>query len=490
MLLFSQNQIYKGLPTSKIPYEPYSFRKHLLKLLKTRLLTLERKDLLIVLSSVFLIVCMSLYFYIPSSLYIYVVLVCYTSPALLAANIWNFRRRPKKVRLMTRRNLLTGAVTIFMLLCLINDVFYTAPVPSHWHKPSTNHKYYIASLLHNSKSILPRYKRSLVQLVKELGPENVFVSIYENDSTDGTPVMLRELNQRLRQMGAQTHIVTTKQPGEILRKERIERLSLYRNLAMEPLNSVAHGGIRGQPFNKVIWINDVLFEPSTVHALLDTEGGEFDQACAMDFCWLGFYDTWVMRDADGHTTRPFWPYFREENDQNAVRAGLPVPVNACWNGITAFDARWFSNSTKPRDPSYAPSLNAALTLPLPPYVVNDGTDQAATLPLTFRPSSQCFSSESLMSSLDMHRIAAPHRPRIYVNPNLVVTYDKPNYFLYGRMMKWSVVGPWRYIWQYWVEHRIFGFALHILGRVDPCTDKFMPKWVPRISAMRRQPSLQ
>lgn len=192
-----------------------------------------------------------------------------------------------------------------------------------------------------------------------------------------------------------------------------------------------------------------------------------------------------MRDADGRTTRPFWPYFKATVDQKAVRAGLPVPVDACWNGVTAFDARWFSNSTKAQTSHVNPLLNAAMTLPSPPQVVNDGSDDPATLPLTFRPSSQCFSSESLISSLDMHRIAAPHRPRIYVNPNLVVAYDRPNYFLYGRMMKWSVVGPWRYFWQYWIEHRIFGFALHILGRIDPCTDVFMPKWVPRIPILGR-----
>lgn len=266
MLLFSKNQIQNDLPTFKTSYEPSSLRKHVLKSLKSRLLILDHKDLVIVYFSIFLIVCMSMYFYMPSSLYVYVVIVCFTSPALLAANIWNFRKRPKRFPLWTRRNLLTGAVTIFMTLCLINDVFYTTSAPAHWQNP-INHKYYIASLLHNSESIFPHYKHSLVQLVRELGPENVFVSIYENDSTDNTPMILRTLNKTLRQMGVQTHIVTAKQPEEILKYGRIERLSLYRNLAMQPLNSVAHGGIHGQPFDKVIWINDVLFESGMSFAL-------------------------------------------------------------------------------------------------------------------------------------------------------------------------------------------------------------------------------
>ena len=185
-----------------------------------------------------------------------------------------------------------------------------------------------------------------------------------------------------------------------------------------------------------------------------------------------------MRDADGKTTRPFWPYFKAEQDQKAVQAGLPVPVNACWNGLTAFDARWFSNTTISANETM-PFLTSALTLNSPPIFRADSLDVPATVPLTFRNSDLCFSSESLLSSLDMHRIARPYRPRIYVNPNLVVAYDKPNYFLYRSMMRWSVVGPWRHFWQYWIEHRLFGFALHVLGRVDPCTDVFMPNWVPR-----------
>ena len=62
---------------------------------------------------------------------------------------------------------------------------------------------------------------------------------------------------------------------------------------MAPLNDELDGKLDGIPFEKVIWINDILFESSTVHQLLNTEGGQFDQACAMDYCWLGFYDTYV-----------------------------------------------------------------------------------------------------------------------------------------------------------------------------------------------------
>ena len=441
-----------------------------------------RSDMAMAGMSLGLFACMSFYFYIPSSLYIYVTCLCFTAPALLDTTIMRrlrTRRTDQKKRLQV-----TGVITAFVLACLVRDLFFSASVPRHWRTPRTS-TYYIASLLHNSEAILPHYSRSLLHLAKDLGPSNVYVSIYENDSHDRTPALLRTLDQQLQSLGVSTHIVTDTQSKDTRQKDRIERLATYRNLAMAPLNEALGGMLHGKPFDKVIWINDVFFESDTVHALLDTEGGEFDQACAMDFCWLGFYDTWVMRDADGKTMRPFWPYFRATQDQAAVRARLPVPVNACWNGITAFDARWFMNATTNAS---LPTLTAAMALPPHrPLLHQDALDRAATVPLSFRSSSTCFASESLLSSLDMHRISWPHRPRIYVNPDLVVAYDRPNYVLYGSMMRWSVVAPWRYIWQYWVEHRLMGFALHILRRVDPCTEVFQPYWVPRLPHLLSSP---
>lgn len=262
MTMLSLSQRYEGLPPLNESQQVNPARTNILKPLITMFLQLNRADKAIIMSSLFLFLCMSIYFYIPSSLYIYVVLICFTSPALFATNILANRNQHVWVKLTSKRNLLTGGISIFVLLCLMNDLFFTTSVPKHWRRP-TNEKFYIASLLHNSEHILPHYQKSLVRLVRELGPENVFVSIYENDSIDNTPAILRGLDAKLKRMGAQTNIVTTTQPSEIRKKERIERLSLYRNLAMEPLNTVAFGGINGQPFSKVIWINDILFESGT-----------------------------------------------------------------------------------------------------------------------------------------------------------------------------------------------------------------------------------
>ena len=248
----------------------------------------EKSDLVIAWISVALFAYMSIHFYVPSSLYIYVVCICFTAPAIFTTAILRLRhgRTDQKKRL-----LITGGICTYVIVCLLADCFSTRS--SYPHQPNTHSKYYIVSLLHNSETILPHYSHSLIQLTKELGPSNVYVSIYENDSKDLTPTLLHKLDGNLRKLGVRTKIVTAKRSEQESRKNRIERLSAYRNLAMAPLNDELHGKLDGIPFEKVIWINDILFESSTVHQLLNTEGGQFDQACAMDYCWLGFYDTYV-----------------------------------------------------------------------------------------------------------------------------------------------------------------------------------------------------
>lgn len=130
------------------------------------------------------------------------------------------------------------------------------------------------------------------------------------------------------------------------------------------------------------------------------------------------YLRWVTRDINVVRPRTLWPYFQRREDQISVSKGEKVLVNACWNGLTVFDARWFetpSNITETLLDSSRPAierLNRTETLP-------DG-DVTAKLPLRFRTSQLCHASECLLTSLDMHRLSSPIRPLIYVNPRVIV----------------------------------------------------------------------
>lgn len=263
---------------------------------------------------------------------------------------------------------------------------------------------------------------------------------------------------------------------------RIDRLSLLRNRVLEPLYAEASKGLNGRAFEKIVFLNDIFFTPETVYKLLRTEHGQYDQVCAIDYIWLGVYDTWVVRDKNARKLRPLWPYFWSAEDKAAVARRGVVPVNSCWNGMTAIDARWFfadtnstSNAHEQRTNSSMPAI-AQLPMPLPARA--DGFDDPATLPLRFRTSRDCsFESECLLSSLDMHRIARPIRPRIFINADLAVAYDARDFFMYDRLMRWPLVYPWHLLWEQFIANGLFASVGDIGRRPYTCEAHHRDLWV-------------
>ncbi|WFD36261.1 hypothetical protein MCUN1_003139 [Malassezia cuniculi] len=258
--------------------------------------------------------------------------------------------------------------------------------------------------------------------IDEIGHDRVFVSIYENNSKDKTPMLLQQLNNTLTSKGVAHRIVHEVLPHSFYEQGRIVRLASLRNKALEPLYAEAREGLNGRQFEKVVFLNDIYFTADTLFKLLRTRNGVYDQACAIDYFWLGLYDTWIVRDQLASKVRPLWPYFPMPADKRTVRSRGIVPVNSCWNGMTAFDARWFfasTNSTAVQGVAdeNAPAI-ARMNMPTPTH--DDHFDTPATLPLYFRTSNDCYESECLLSSLDMHRIATPIRPQIYINSDLAV----------------------------------------------------------------------
>ena len=409
----------------------------------------------VVVISLALFAVLSWYFYVPSTLYLYLVVVCFTAPAILGILV--YRREPKP---MAWRVAL-WIITAFVGVCVLRGWRPAPPTPL-----PTHDTFFFASLLTNAERILPHYTQSLLAFATDVGVERVYVSIYENDSHDKTPELLAKLRADLGRMGVRHTIVTTKLSHAERTAERIARLSTLRNRVMEPMERAP------MRFSKVVWVNDVLFDADMVHALARTSGGVFDQACALDYFWLGFYDTWVMRDVQGQTVRPLFPYFRRGVDRQSVQEERPILVNSCWNGLTIFDARWWQVAR------YGGEVDGPVvsTLPVPPLFKNDGHDLPAMLPLQFRTCASCNVSESLLTSLDMHRLASPRRPRIYVNPAVRVAYNYPSYYLYNVIMRWYVVAPWRYVWETWMERRLFSWIANLGNRYDPCAPLLQKMW--------------
>jgi hypothetical protein len=87
-----------------------------------------------------------------------------------------------------------------------------------------------------------------------------------------------------------------------------------------------------------------------VLTLLSTNSNHYSAACSLDFSVPPlYYDTFALRDITGSPTISMtWPYFFSPLSRSAMETLSPVPVQACWNGIVAFDASpFYSTPTSP-----------------------------------------------------------------------------------------------------------------------------------------------
>ncbi|WFD33093.1 hypothetical protein MSPP1_004150 [Malassezia sp. CBS 17886] len=443
---------------------------------------------ILVLFTIAQVVAYSVYFRVPSTLFLYVAFVTVAAPLSLALDVareWRAGGRLKATWSPCRSVAFAtcASATAYLMLCVFLGTVDVDAAAAPGAPLPADGVYFIASNLYNSEAILPKYSRALLELTEELGAENVFVSIYENNSQDNTRALLQALDDTLAQRGVQRRIVSDTLPPSFQKMERIHRLAYLRNLAMAPLYNETAGGLQSRPFSKVIWVNDIVFDARTVLSLLQTHDGAFDQACALDVYSIGFYDTWVTRDLEHRRLRPLWPFFAHPRDQQAVRRARPVLVNSCWNGLTVFDARWFTATSaaavriSPQSQHPAPVV---ASLPEPAPAAARRVDVPATLPIKFRTSPTCRASECLLTSLDMHRLAHPKRPLIYMRPDLVVAYDARLYFLYTYLMRLPLVRPWRIVWEDWVSARLFGRISEWGRSASPCLDEFRALWTPAI----------
>lgn len=134
---------------------------------------------------------------------------------------------------------------------------------------------YIASIHWNNEEILrSHWNDAIIQLAKEFGSENVFLSVFESGSWDGTKSALQELDRALDGLGVARNITVSQKthndeisalPAEHGwidtpqgRKElrRIPYLAGLRNLSLQPLHALLASGVT---FDRILFLNDVVF---------------------------------------------------------------------------------------------------------------------------------------------------------------------------------------------------------------------------------------
>jgi hypothetical protein len=287
-----------------------------------------------------------------------------------------------------------------------------------------NEKVFIAATIYEENGELTSgpWGQSVLDLVDLIGPENTYLSIYENNPDDGTRESLHNYKERT----PCNHTITYEDldlstlprvalPNGETRLKRITFLAEVRNRALIPIDS------SGVAFDRVLYINDVNFDPIEAAQLLfsthiDANGrADYGAACAVDFINpFKFYDRFASRDLDGYIMGiPFFPWFTSggtSTSRDATMAGSDaVPVRSCWGGMTAFEAKWFQQSISP-----APAI--------PEFAQQYS-------PLRFRYEENTFweSSECCLIHADLQYLRSgqgmPAQSGVYMNPFIRVAYD-------------------------------------------------------------------
>lgn len=185
-------------------------------------------------------------------------------------------------------------------------------LPRH-ETPQNNHTYLIAANLYNSEAVLPSLIKALHYVLVFMDPSRFHISIYENGSSDNTPLQLYLFSQLLNHIGVGYTIISDPAPGGFPPYARIPTLAKYRNILLEPLVN-ATDGAGGEAFDRVLFLNDVHICPADLlEILFQHEVQEADISCGMDWKTLKipefetnpdgypllFYDVWIARDILG-----------------------------------------------------------------------------------------------------------------------------------------------------------------------------------------------
>ncbi|KAF2864745.1 cryptococcal mannosyltransferase 1-domain-containing protein, partial [Massariosphaeria phaeospora] len=321
-----------------------------------------------------------------------------------------------------------------------------------------NEKIFIAASLYEKDGELTSgaWGRLILELVDLLGPQNVHLSVYENDADPLTQQSLIKFEKELtcnssitfEDLDLSTLPRVTLPTGET-RLKRIAFLAEVRNRALAPIDST------GQRFDRVLYINDVVFDPIDAAQLLlstnvDATGRtSYGAACAVDFInAFKFYDRFATRDHDGYNMGvPWYPWFTNAGTATSrkdVLAGSDaVRVRACWGGMTAFEAKWFQDQA--------------------PFETDSSSDSSTSnlSPLRFRYEEDTFweSSECCLIHGDLQYrrtgLGMPPDSGIYMNPYVRVAYDT-------KSLSWLSLTrrPERlFTWAHYIVNRIAGFPV-------------------------------
>ncbi|KAF2150568.1 glycosyltransferase family 69 protein [Myriangium duriaei CBS 260.36] len=303
-----------------------------------------------------------------------------------------------------------------------------------------NEKIFIAASVYDNDGALLSgdWGKAVAGLVQLLGPQNVFLSIYENDASAKAAEALTAFAKRItcESKIVNEHLDTADLQRVIMPDgkrllKRIAFLAKVRNQALAPLDGNP-SAMQNAKFDKILYVNDVVFNPiDAANLLFSTNQGSdgktnYRAACATDFINpFKFYDTFATRDLEGHNMGvPFYPWFtsagRGDSRKDVQRQTDAVRVRSCWGGMVAFKASYFQDATT-RSVEDTSLLRRSADIGF-----LERADE--TSPLRFRAEEDPFwdASECCLIHADLQHIDAvdlSSSTGIYMNPFVRVAYD-------------------------------------------------------------------
>lgn len=217
---------------------------------------------------------------------------------------------PRTLSKLSGTVLYTATVLVCWWILISIKPRYEAQIPM---LKGNGDKYFIAISLHNNEGIMAAFTRDLTSLARyseyphdalsssltAVGPEQVFISIYESNSFDSTGTLLAEYRELLDHIGIPNRILPMMRDEGggwpySTSPQRIAYLAKMRNKVMEPIQS-ADPDLRlpdWNEFTKLIFLNDIRFDWKDIVRLIATrvdgkEDEDYDVACAMDFGRFG-----------------------------------------------------------------------------------------------------------------------------------------------------------------------------------------------------------
>ncbi|TGO16370.1 hypothetical protein BTUL_0029g00610 [Botrytis tulipae] len=285
---------------------------------------------------------------------------------LLYSNLRLWRQGRSWIRLATIPLLVILSIDFFITISLSSSPRRVSLSSAPSDTVTRKDRIFIASMHWNTELILrSHWSAALLDLVRYYGVDNVYISIVESGSLDDTKGALKDLDMELGKLGVERSIelldITHKDEVERIPNldeegwiqtsratrelRRIPYLAKLRNRVTDKLKKLADGtdGQKERSFDKILWLNDVIFTTEDIITLLATRDGNYAAACAIDFSKPPlFYDTFALRDIEGE--KPImqtWPFFLAAESRNAIKTHAPVPVKSCWNGIVVFQGEPF-----------------------------------------------------------------------------------------------------------------------------------------------------